>query len=303
VIGLPSSRKQSTAKHGGVFNVINVFIMVLVLIVTLYPFLNVLAIALNDSQDTVRGGITIYPRVPTFDNFRTIFAFGNIPHAFLISILRTLVGTLLSVTACSMVAFVLSRKDFQGRAALGRFLAITLFISGGLIPGFLLMRDLRLMNTFLVYVIPGMVNAFNIFMIRSYIDGIPYELQESAKIDGANDFTIYWRIIMPLCAPVLATIALFVAVGQWNSWFDTYLYNSSNQSLSTLQFELMKILQSSQSGRDAAYGNDAAQQMQRISPESIKMAITIITIVPILLVYPFLQRYFVRGMTLGSVKG
>jgi putative aldouronate transport system permease protein len=302
-MSLSSSRKQSTAKHGGVFNVINISIMVLVLIVTLYPFLNVLAIALNDSQDTVRGGITIYPRVPTLDNFKTIFAFGNIPHAFLISILRTLVGTLLSVTACSMVAFVLSRKDFQARAVLGRFLAITLFISGGLIPGFLLMRDLRLMNTFLVYVIPGMVNAFNIFMIRSYIDGIPYELQESAKIDGANDFTIYWRIIMPLCAPVLATVALFVAVGQWNSWFDTYLYNSSNQSLSTLQFELMKILQSSQSGRDAAYGNDAAQQMQRISPESIKMAITIITIVPILLVYPFLQRYFVRGMTLGSVKG
>jgi putative aldouronate transport system permease protein len=303
VIGIPSSRKQSTAKHGGMFNLINISIMVLVLIVTLYPFLNVLAIALNDSQDTVRGGITIYPRVLTWSNFQTIFAFGNIPHAFLISILRTLVGTLLSVTACSMVAFVLSRKDFQARAVLGRFLAITLFISGGLIPGFLLMRDLRLMNTFLVYVIPGMVNAFNIFMIRSYIDGIPYELQESAKIDGANDFTIYWRIIMPLCAPVLATVALFVAVGQWNSWFDTYLYNSSNQSLSTLQFELMKILQSSQSGRDAAYGNDAAQQMQRISPESIKMAITIITIVPILLVYPFLQRYFVRGMTLGSVKG
>jgi putative aldouronate transport system permease protein len=294
---------MKTKKPFDVFHAFNVFLLTLVLIVTIYPFLNVLAIAFNNSNDTIRGGITIFPRVWTLENFRTIFAFGNIPQAFLISVLRTVSGTFLSVSACSMVAFVLSRKDFQGRAFLSRFLAITLFISGGLIPGFLLMRDLHFMNTFLVYIIPGMINAFNIFMIRSYIDGLPYELQESAKIDGANDFTIYWRVILPLCAPVLATVALFVAVGQWNSWFDTYLFNGSNQNLSTLQFELMKILQSTQIGRDAAYGNDIAKQMQQVSPDSIKMAITIVTIAPILVVYPFLQRYFVKGMTLGSVKG
>ncbi len=292
-----------TKKQFDFFYAFNVFLLTIVLIVTIYPFLNVLAIAFNNSNDTVRGGITIFPRAWTLENFQTIFRFSNIPQAFLISVLRTVSGTFLSVAACSMVAFVLSRRDFQGRAFLSRFLAITLFISGGLIPGFLLMRDLHFMNSFLVYIIPGMVNAFNIFMIRSYIDGLPYELQESAKMDGANDFTIYWRVILPLCAPVLATVALFVAVGQWNSWFDTYLFNGSNQSLSTLQFELMKILQSTQIGRDAAYGNDIAKQMQQVSPDSIKMAITIVTITPILVVYPFLQRYFVKGMTLGSVKG
>ncbi len=294
---------MKTKKPFDFFYAFNVVLLTLVLLVTIYPFLNVMAIAFNNSNDTIRGGITIFPRIWTLENFNTIFAFGNIPQAFLISVLRTVSGTFLSVAACSMVAFVLSRRDFQGRAFLSRFLAITLFISGGLIPGFLLMRDLHFMNTFLVYIIPGMVNAFNIFMIRSYIDGLPYELQESAKIDGANDFTIYWRVILPLCTPVLATIALFVAVGQWNSWFDTYLYNGSNPSLSTLQFELMKILQSTQIGRDAAYGNDIAKQMQQVSPDSIKMAITIVTITPILVVYPFLQRYFVKGMTLGSVKG
>ncbi|MFT2720470.1 carbohydrate ABC transporter permease [Deinococcus sp. A31D244] len=294
---LPPSRRARLST----FDVVNSLLMVTVLIVTLYPFLNVLAIALNDSQDTVRGGITIYPRQPTLENFRAIFAYGNIPQAFFISVARTVVGTVLSLGACAMVAYVLSRRDFLGRGLLSRFLAITLYVSGGLIPGFLLIRDLHLMNTFWVYILPTLINAFNIFMIRSYMDELPIELQESARIDGANDLVIFIRIVLPLCTPVLATVALFIAVGQWNSWFDTYLYNSGNASLSTLQFELMKILQSTQSGADAMRSDQL--RTQQITPDSIKMAITIITIIPILLVYPFLQRYFVAGMTLGAVKG
>ena len=163
------------------------------------------------------------------------------------------------------------------------------------------MRDLHLIGTFWVYILPTLVNAFNIFMIRSYMDELPIELQESARIDGANDLVIFFRIVLPLCAPVLATVALFIAVGQWNSWFDTYLYNSSNPQLSTLQFELMKILQSTQAGADAMRSDQL--RTQQVTPDSIKMAITVVTIIPILLVYPFLQRYFVAGMTLGAVKG
>ncbi|WP_034342444.1 carbohydrate ABC transporter permease [Deinococcus misasensis] len=280
-----------------------VVVLLLVVIVTLYPFLNVLAISFNASSDTVKGGITIFPRAFTFDNYRTIFSFGSIPQAFLISVLRTVVGTVLSLIACSMVAYVLSRKDFVFRNFLSRYLAITMYVSGGMIPFFILIRDLHLMNTFTVYILPGLVNVFFIFMIRSFIDALPYELQESAKLDGANDFTIFWRVILPLCKPVLATAALFIAVGQWNSWFDTYLFNGSNPDLTTLQFELMKILQSTQTGQDAVNGNDMARNMQQVSPESIKMAITMVTTVPILMVYPFLQRYFVAGMTLGAVKG
>jgi putative aldouronate transport system permease protein len=157
------------------------------------------------------------------------------------------------------------------------------------------------MNTFLVYILPGVVGAFNVFMIRSFMDNLPAELQESAFMDGASDWTVYWQIVLPLCQPVLATIALFIAVGQWNAWFDTYLYNGSTPELTTLQFELMKIIQSTQTGNDAHSGN-LVERMRSVSPDSIKMAITVVTIFPLLVVYPFLQRYFVSGMTLGAVK-
>ncbi|MNW57798.1 L-arabinose transport system permease protein AraQ [compost metagenome] len=202
-----------------------------------------------------------------------------------------------------MLAYTLARSDFQARRFISIFLAVTMYVTGGLIPGFILMRDLHLIDTFAVYILPGLVSAFNVFVIRSFIDGLPYALQESAKLDGANDFTIYWRVILPLCKPALATVALFLAVGQWNSWFDTYLFNGSNESLTTLQYELMKILQSTttsaSNSQDAA---NMAERMSQISPESVKMAITIVVTVPILIVYPFLQKYFVKGMTLGAVK-
>lgn len=285
-----------------IFDVFNILIMVVIVIATLYPFLNVLAIALNESVDTVRGGISIYPRKFTMENFATIFSFPNLTTAFLNSVLRALLGTLAGLLACSMLAYTLSRKDFRARRFVSVFLAVTMYVSGGLIPFFLLIRDLHLMNSFLVYILPGIVGAFNVFMIRSFMDNLPAELQESAFMDGASDWTVYWQIILPLCKPVLATIALFIAVGQWNSWFDTYLYNGSAPELTTLQFELMKIIQSTMTGNDAVHSGNLVEKMQSVSPDSIKMAITIVTIFPILVVYPFLQRYFVSGMTLGAVK-
>jgi putative aldouronate transport system permease protein len=283
------------------FDVTVYAVAIVVTIVTLYPFLNVLAISLNDSVDSVRGGITIYPRDFTLKNYEMIFGYEGLIQGFKISGLRTIVGTLLGLASASMLAFTLSRPDFQGRRFVSVFLALTMYVSGGLIPGYILMRDLGLINTFAVYVLPGLVSAFNVFVIRSFIDGLPYALQESAKLDGANDFTIYWRIILPLTKPALATIALFLAVGQWNAWFDTYLYNSSNEALTTLQFELMKVLQSTTQGTDYRSQN-MSQLMATVSPESVKMAITMVVTVPILVVYPFLQKYFVGGMTLGSVK-
>jgi putative aldouronate transport system permease protein len=223
---------------------------------------------------------------------------------FKISVLRTLVGTLLGLISASMLAYALARPDFQGRRFVSVYLALTMYVSAGIIPFYLLIKDLHMMGTFAVYVLPGIVSAFNVFVVRSFIDGLPYALQESAKMDGANDFTIYLRIILPMIKPALATIALFLAVGQWNSWFDTYLYNGSVDSLTTLQYELMKVLQSTTSGNNGDYRNsNITQVMATVSPESVKMAITIFVTVPILLVYPFLQRYFVKGLTLGSVKG
>lgn len=278
-----------------------VVIMVIAGIVTLYPFLNVLAISFNNSIDTVRGGITIYPRQFTLENYKTIFAFDGLLTGFRNSVIRTVLGTAIGVLSASMMAYTLSRRDFQARKWMSVMFAMTMYFSGGLIPGYMLMRHLGLIGTFEVYIIPAILSVWNVFVVRSYIDGLPYALQESAKIDGANDWTIFWRIILPLCTPVLATIALFIAVGHWNSWFDTYLYNNQKPQFTTLQYELMKVLQSTQSGNNYRDPN-AQQAIQNISPESIRMAITIVVTTPILLVYPFLQRYFVKGMTLGAVK-
>ncbi|NQX45122.1 carbohydrate ABC transporter permease [Paenibacillus tritici] len=285
-----------------IFDLVVYLAITVVTVATLYPFLNVLAISFNDSTDSIKGGITIYPRVFTFKNYETIFAFSGLITGFKISVLRTLIGTLLGLISASMLAFTLSRVDFQARRFVSTFLALTMYVSGGLIPFYILIKDLHMMGTFSVYVLPGLVSAFNVFVIRSFIDGLPYALQESAKLDGANDFTIYWRVILPLTKPALATIALFLAVGQWNAWIDTYLYNGSKDSLTTLQFELMKVIQSTTTNADNFRGRNMTEVMAQISPESVKMAITIVVTVPILIVYPFLQRYFVKGMTLGSVK-
>lgn len=279
--------------------------LTLITIVTLYPFLNVLAVSLNESVDTVKGGIHIWPREFTLDNYKEIFKYDNLVTGFINSTSRTVIGTILGVLSSAMVAYTLSRADFQGRKLFSTILVLTMYFSGGLIPGYMLIRDLGLINSYYVYIIPGIVNAFNIIIVRSFIDGLPYSLQESAKIDGANDFTIFWKIILPLCKPVLATVALFVAVGHWNSWFDTYLYNSMNEGLTTLQYELMKILQNTSMGStdpDAMKGLSTEQLKSVVSPESIKMAISMVTIVPILIVYPFVQKYFVQGMTIGAVK-
>ncbi len=295
---------MGTPMSDRIFNLVVYAFVIGVMIVTLYPFLNVLALSLNDSIDSVRGGITIYPREFTLKNYELIFSFSSLLTGFKISVLRTVIGTIVGLISASMLAYTLSRPDFQGRRFVSVYLALTMYVSGGLIPFYFLIKDLHMMNTFAVYIIPGLVSAFNVFIIRSFMDTIPYALQESAKLDGANDFTIFWRIILPMSKPALATIALFLAVGQWNSWFDTYLYNGSNESLTTLQFELMKVLQSTTSGNNADIHNpNLTQVMSTVSPESVKMAITIVVTLPILLVYPFLQRYFVKGMTLGAVKG
>ncbi|MFC3343238.1 carbohydrate ABC transporter permease [Paenibacillus abyssi] len=277
--------------------------MILVGIVTLYPFLNVLAISFNNSTDTIRGGIHIWPRMFTLDNYRTIFQYDLLLTAFGNSVLRTILGTAIGVFSSSMLAYVISRRDFIYRRQVSILFAITLYVSGGLIPFYMLMRDMNLLGTFAIYILPGIINAWNVFVIRSYMDGLPPSLQESARIDGANDLRIFWSVILPLCKPVLATIALFIAVGQWNAWFDTYLFNSSKEHLTTLQYEMMKILSNTSASQSAdAFRSGDVDAATRVSPESIRMAITIVATVPILIVYPFMQRYFVRGLTLGAVK-
>lgn len=290
-------------KNDKVFLTVLYIVLTLLAIITLYPFLNVLALSFNDAMDSVKGGITIFPRHFTTLNYKQVLESDNLVTGFRNSALRTIIDTGIGVLVSAMLAFTFSRKDFMARKLYSIIFLLTMYISGGLIPGYMLIRDLHLMNNFLVYVIPSLTAMWNIMIIRSFIDGLPYSLQESAMIDGAGDFTIFYKIILPLCTPVLATVALFIAVGQWNAWFDTYLYCQDKPSLTTLQFELQKILQSVQASMPSS-NQEARTMLQNnaITPESIKMAITIVCTVPILIVYPFVQKYFVQGMTLGAVK-
>ncbi|MCI9592757.1 MAG: carbohydrate ABC transporter permease [Lachnospiraceae bacterium] len=269
------------------------------IVMTVYPFLNVLAISLNDPMDTMRNVNFVIPRQFTLANYKYIFSENNMMQPMIMSVVKTLVGTGLGVVFTAMLAYVLSRKDFYFNKSFTIIFIVTMYVSGGMIPEYLLiMRTLRMGNNFWVYIIPGLIWVYNVILVRSFIEGMPLALQEAAKIDGANDFTIWLKVILPLCKPVLATVALFIAVGQWNSFMDTYLYA---RELPTLQYVLYEIMESAQIKVDphaAALG----QVANTVSPMSVRMAVTVVATVPILVVYPFLQKYFVGGMTLGAVK-
>lgn len=275
-----------------------VVVFVVIIIMTLYPFLNVLAISFNDPLDTMRNINFIIPRKFTISNYIYIFTETNLIEPFAMSVLRTVVGTASGVICTAMIAYVLSRKDFYFNKLFTLLFIITMYVGGGLVPDYLLLtRTLHLGNNFLVYILPGLIWVYNIILIRSFIEGLPIALQEAAKIDGANDFVIWLKVVLPLCTPVLATVALYVAVGQWNSFMDTYLYA---RELPTLQYKLYEIMQKATVKIDP---HTATQQMQSaVTPLSIRMAITVIATVPILVVYPFLQKHFVGGMTIGAVK-
>jgi len=282
------------------FSCINYTALTLIAAATLYPFWNLLAISLNDSLDAVRGGIYLVPREFTLANYAAVFEREGLLQAALLSVARTIAGAALGVLGTAMIAYALSRTDFVLRRPLNVLLIFTLFVNAGLLPTYLLIRDLGLMNTFAVYLLPLLISAYNVIIMRSYFESLPDGLTESAKIDGANDFQTLFRIILPVSAPVVATITLFIAVVHWNAWFDNYLYTSRTPELNLLQFELMKILQASANSQMDRAGNAAAAI--DINPESIRAAMTMIVTVPILLVYPFLQRYFVKGIMVASMK-
>ena len=283
-----------------VFTIFNTIFMILFVVITLYPVINTLAISLNDGTDALRGGIYLWPRKWTMKNYITVLQKDNLITGAIVSVARTVIGTVLSLVANAILAFIVSRKRFLFKKQLSLFWVITMYVNGGMIPTFLLYKNLHLTNSFWVYVVPGMISAFNMLVIRTYMNGIPYSLEESAQLDGAGYTTIFVKIISPLCKPVYATVALFVAVGQWNSWFDAMLYNRMSDKLTTLQYELMKLLSSVTNQGNSAEAMKNA--LGTVTPTSVRAAATILTMLPIICLYPFLQRYFVKGLTIGGVK-
>lgn len=290
-----------------IFRTLNTMLMLIIIIVMLYPIWNTVVVSFNNAQDTLRGGITFWPRVFSLYNYETVFKNELLVTGFINSILRTVLATVLGVFIAALVGYVLSRPEFLWRKFATRFFLWTMYVNAGLIPFYFLIKNLSLMNNFLVYIIPGMVSVFNIIIIKSYIQTLPSSLVEAGFIDGAGHFRIFFQIILPCCKPVLATVALWCAVGAWNSWFDTFIFCSSNPSLTTLQYEMMKLLSSAmnaateRTGADI-FGSGSNQLANMVTPVSMRAAITVVASVPILIVYPFLQKYFVN-VTIGSVKG
>ncbi|MER1993346.1 MAG: carbohydrate ABC transporter permease [Eubacteriales bacterium] len=301
-------KRKNKIKRDRVFPIVNTCILILLCFITLYPVLNTVAYSFNDGLDAVKGGIGLVPRKWSTESYASLVRDPAIYKAFWISFSKTILTTFLNLFWTGMLAYALSRREYVLRRFITMVLVLTMYINAGLIPNYLLIsKTLGLKNTYWVYIIPTMFSCFNMIVIRTYIGGLPDALVESAKIDGAGDLRAYYQIILPLCLPVMATVALFVAVGAWNSWFDTYLYNGSKKDLYSMQYLLkMKLATTQNQASNAAASTAealAAAQKAKTTPVTVRAAITVISAVPILVVYPFLQKYFVTGMALGSVKG
>lgn len=288
-----------------VFYFINGLLLALFCILVLLPLLNVVAISLNDGKDAARGGITFWPRVWSFDNFGEIFKNGDLLNAYSVTIFRTFAGVALGVTFNALAAYALKFKTLPGRGVITFIIFFTMLFGGGLIPYFMLLKNLKLYNTLWVYVLPGIYSAWNILLIRTYMESLGTSLEESAKLDGAGDITIFFRIIVPLSTPILAVIALYVGVGQWNDWFSG-IYFVSEQKLQPMATILQKMLDTQELLRKylARQGAFFEQKQQRlVTAASLKAATVVVTAGPIILLYPFLQKYFVKGVMVGAIKG
>ena len=297
--------KHSGATYG-LFKIVNKLFMLFIGMITVYPYLNVAARAVNDGADTFRGGLTIFPRVPTLDNFSIILNDASTGKAALVSVMRVVLGTIFALIVQFAAAYAFTKKGLFGRKVLLIYLTIPMFFSGGLIPQYLLYSKIGLLNNVLVYIIPAAFSFYNMIIIRTYMNTIPQSLEESAKLDGANEIVILARIIIPLSLPILATVCLWIAVGHWNDWVTT-LYFITNSRYHTLQFILVQMIQESdriakllqeklKDGVGVKAANSAA------TPDAIRSAQVIITTLPIILVYPFLQKYFIKGVMIGGIK-
>ena len=289
-----------------IFVVCNTVFLLLLSFAFIAPYLNILAKSFNSAKDTMLGGVTFYPRVFTLDNYDIVLKDPNIGHSAIISVLRVISGSLFSLFLQYSVAYVLLRRGLPFRKAIVMFFTIPMFINGGLISEYIIYAKLNLYNSFLIYVLPASFSFYNMVIIRTYLQGIPESLIESARLDGAGEFTILWKIMLPLSMPIVATILLWCAVAHWNDWART-LYFVDNPDLYTLQYRLMlakieaeSLTQMIQNALET--GRPLGTIDTDISGESVQAAQTIITTVPIVLTYPFFQRYFVSGVTMGSVK-
>lgn len=291
--------RRKTTEDLIIDGVVYLFCLV-VLFITIYPFYYILVISFNEGIDASLGGIYWWPRKFTLENYSRFFGDSKWLWGLVVTVLRTVVGSVIGVLFTTLVAYGLSFQELYGRKIYMTIIIISMYFSGGIIPYYMLLRELHLIDTFFVYVIPGALNTFFLMVGLSFFSDIPSSLRESARIDGAKEITVFSRIILPISKPFLATLTLFVGVGHWNNWYDSAFFVKT-KSLRTLSYLMMEVINKSMISSSAA--SAAAQAGSTATTTlSIQTAAMVIAVAPILCIYPFLQKYFVTGIMIGSVK-
>jgi len=281
------------------FDILNTAFMVLLCASTIYPFLYLASLSLQERTIFSLSVLSLIPRQPTLRNYAQVVTNQYIVAGFASSLRRVLVGTPLNVLFLLLTAYPLSKRHFPNRSLWTGLLVFTMFFSGGLVPTYLLVKSLGLLDRFWVLVLPGLIGTYSMLIVRNYLMTIPDSLEESAKMDGANDFTILFRIVLPMATPVIATVALWAAVGHWNAWFDSLIYITTPLK-HVLQVVLRRIVLQ---GTTQELETMGSQAQAAANPENLKAATILVTVLPIVLLYPFAQRYFVKGILIGSLKG
>jgi putative aldouronate transport system permease protein len=277
-------------------------LVTLLVFVTFYPFWDQLVLSLSPRNEALKSGFRFYTLYPTLEAYINALSSNEILRGFANSLFRVILGTVFAVAMISLTAYPLTKREMPFSRIITFFFLFTMYFGGGMIPTYLLIKDLKLMNTIWALVLPGAISAYNLIIMRSFINTLPQSLEESARIDGASYFTIWHRIVLPLSTPVLATITLWVAVGHWNAYFDAMIY-MHDRAKYTLPVILRRILLENQLERFLPVGTAAMESMVVPTPETTKAAIVMVSTIPIICVYPFLQKYFTKGVLLGAVKG
>lgn len=278
--------------------------LIILLVITLFPVLHVAAVSLSSSKAIDRGLVSIFPVDFSLEAYRILWKSGRVPKSFVNSVIYTSVGTVVNMLVTMLMAYPLSKKKLPLRRFYTTLIVFTMFFSGGLIPTFLVVKGLGLYNTMWALILPGAISTMNLIIMRTFFQSIPMELEESAFLDGANDIVVFYRIILPLSKASIATIAMFYAVGHWNSWFNALVYLKDSEKY-PMQLILRDIVIQSQMSRELAEqgSTEAYELINTVSVEGIKYATLFFSIIPMLIIYPFVQKYFVKGVMIGSLKG
>jgi putative aldouronate transport system permease protein len=282
-------------------NTASTIILAIVLLATLYSVYYCVIYSVNEGNDSLHGNLYLFPRVPTVDNYKAIFQKNDIVRSFGVTAGRTILGTVLSVYLTGMASYALTKKELRFRRFYMVFGIVSMYFGGGIIPFYLILHSLRLLNSFWVYILPGLVGFFNVLLFMAFFRELPASLEESAQMDGAGYMGTFHSLILPLSKPILATIALFVAVGHWNDWFSSAFYVTSD-SLVTLPTLLMKLMNEQIAKARMENYLRQAYSKGNLTIDSVRYAALVVTILPIVVVYPFVQRYFVKGMMVGAIK-